>query len=58
MGLGVAVYHGISAVEIKSVSDILRRECDEDLLWRLKVLDSAFAKEKNRQQQQQRRSRK
>jgi hypothetical protein len=54
LGLGGGIYHGVSAVEIKTVAEILGRPCNEDLLWRLKVLESSFGKEKNRQQQQRR----
>lgn len=48
MGLGVAVYHGLAATEIKTVAEILELECNEDLLWRLRVLEGAYGKEVNK----------
>ena len=50
-GLSAAIYHGLSGVEIKAIAEILERKCDENLLWRMRVLESAFGKEKNRQQE-------
>jgi len=54
LGLGGAVYHGLSGMEISAIAGILERDCDENLLWRIRVLESAFGKEKNRQQSSKR----
>lgn len=48
LGFGAAVYHGASATEIKAVAEILSLACNEDLLWRLRVLEGAYGKEVNK----------
>lgn len=51
MGFAQAVYHGLAASEIRTVAEILDIECNEDLLWRLRVLEAAYGKETNQQAQ-------
>lgn len=48
MGWGAAVYHGLAGTEIKAVAKILGIGCNEDLLWRLRVLEGAYGKEVNK----------
>lgn len=48
MGWGAAVYHGLAATEILAVAEILDLDCNEDLLWRLRVLEGAYGKEANK----------
>ena len=40
--------HGLSAIEIRAVAEIIGERCDEDLLWRIRVLEGSYGKEVNR----------
>lgn len=48
MGFGAAVYHGIAAVEIRTVAEMVKVPGNEDLLWRVRVLDAAYGQAINR----------
>jgi hypothetical protein len=47
-GTGPAAYHGLATTAIKVVSAMLILECNEDLLWRLLVLQGACGQEVNK----------
>lgn len=47
-GLTGGAYHGVSAVEIKAVASMVGARADEDLLWRIRILESAYGQEVNR----------
>lgn len=48
MGFGCVLYHGVAATEIRAVAETVEVVCDEDLLWRIRLLDAAYGREINR----------
>jgi len=51
VGMGGAVYQGPSTSEIRQVCEAIAVPFNEDLLWRIRVLDAAYADEKQLRQQ-------